>query len=166
MVMEKEMAGETNHTYYRCLEHLKNRSLTLNLYRWESTCRLDKKFKTEIEWQIVNLPNRSAPISRPNLHLYISFDACSYGWGYVFQSITANWNFSAAELPLSINTKETLAIWYGYMSFREYLKNRNVYLLSNNTTAICYVKSMGGMTLELHSNIVKDLWNTVVKNNT
>ena len=35
--------------YYRSLEHLKNRALTLNLYRWESTCRLDKKSKTEIE---------------------------------------------------------------------------------------------------------------------
>ena len=74
--------------------------------------------------------------------------------------------FSPQELPLSINTKETLAIWYSYMSFKHHLKNKHVLLLSDNTMAISYIRSMGGMSSKLRTKIVRDLWNTAVENNT
>ena len=152
--------------YYRSLERLKTRALKLQGYKLEATCRLDRSSKDEINWWIVNLPNCSAPIYHPNPQLSISFDSCSYGSGCTFQDITANGHFSPAELPLSINTKEILAIWYGYMSFNHLLKNTHMLLLSNNTTAVSYVWSMGGMSSELCTRIVRDFWNTAVRNNT
>ena len=73
--------------------------------------------------------------------------------------------FYHLELLSSINTEETLAIQYSYMSFKENLQNSYVYLLSNNTTTISYIKSIAGVTFELCSNIVEDLWNTAVQYN-
>ena len=146
--------------YYRDLERLKTRSLALNHNRWDSSCHLNKKCKSELSWWLDNLPGCKTPIIRPNPHYTIKFDASSYAWGAVLNGVIAQGHFSPAEIPLSINTKETLAIWYGFMSFSKYLQNHggHVLLLSDNTTAVSYVRKMGGMTSELCTKIVRDLW--------
>ena len=95
----------------------------------------------------------------------MTFDALGYGWGCNFNGQTTNGHFSEAELPLSINTKETLAIWYGFSSFSHLLGNSHIKLLSDNTTMVSYVKCFGGMTSELRTKIVHDLWNKVASIN-
>ena len=87
------------------------------------------------------------------------------GTVYFMVLATAHGHFLPSKPLLSINTKETLPIQYSYMSFKEYLCNSHVYLLSNNTTNISYIKSIAGVTSWLNSNIVKDLWNTAVQYN-
>ena len=153
--------------YYRDLERLKTRSLCLNGNRWDSSCRLNSKCRSELSWWLDNLPNSKTPIVRPNPHYTITFDASSYTWGAVLNGVTAQGHFSPSELPLSINTKETLAIWYGFMSFANYLEHNggHMLLLSDNTTAVSYVQKMGGVTSELHTKIVRDLWQEATDRN-
>ena len=75
----------------------------------------------------------------------------------VVNGITVNGHFSLKELPLSINTKETLAIWYGLRSHRELLKKKHILIQSDSTTAISYVKKFGGMQSELRDKIARDI---------
>ena len=51
--------------------------------------------------------------------------------------------FSDSELCLSINSKETLAIWYCLCAFRSLLCFSHVLILSDNMTAISYIHNMG-----------------------
>ena len=150
--------------FYRNLEKVKNRFLQLNHFDWDCQCRLNDACKSELTWWLNNLPNCSAPIVRPNPQLSISFDACSYGWGCHFNGKYANGHFSPAEQIFSINTKETLAILYGLRSFKSALKGHHILLQSDNTTAVSYVKRMGGMTSDLRMNIARDIWLESVEN--
>ena len=129
--------------YYRNLEKVKNRFLSLNDYRWDSTWHLNHKTKKELHWWIANLPNLSALIVRPNPELSISFDACSYGWGCVLNGMEAKGHFSPLEQMFSINTKELLPILYGLCSFKNDINNSHLLLLSDNTTVVSYVRKMG-----------------------
>ena len=97
-----------------------------------------------------------------NPHLTVFSDACSTGWGGYFQGQYAQGHFSEGELPLSINTKETLMIYYTFRSFINQLKGNHILLQSDNTTAISYIHKMGGMQSELHTKIVTDLWHWAV----
>ena len=92
-------------------------------------------------------------------------DASNFAWGCCFQNEIAQGYFSPAELPLSINTKETLAIWYGIHSFRDKLSNSHFLVLSDSTMVISYVAKFGGMNSELHDKIARDIWNFVFDNN-
>ena len=145
--------------YYQSLEKVKLQALALNTQDWGATCHLNDSSKMELHWWLENLENCCAPIFRPNPHLTMTFDVSSYRWGHTFNGQTANGHFSEAELPLSINTKETLAIWYKFSSFSHLLGNSHIKLLSDNRTAVSYIKCFGGMTYKLRTKIVCDLWN-------
>ena len=150
--------------YYRSLEKAKLRGLRLNSWDWNCRCKLDEDCYSELKWWLSNLPNSIAPIHRPNPHLTVFSDACSTRWGGYFQGQYAQGHFSEGELPLSINTKETLAIYYTFRSFLHQLKGNHILLQSDNTTAISYVCKMGGMQSELRTKIVTDLWHWAVAN--
>ena len=94
-----------------------------------------------------------------------SSDACNYGWSMVYKHYKAHSFFSEKEKDLSINTKETLAILYGFLSLKKYLRNSHILFQSDSTVAISYVKKFGGMNSELRSNIVCDLWNNIFSAN-
>ena len=53
------------------------------------------------------------------------------------------------------------------MSFANYLEHNggHMLLLSDNTTAVSYVQKMGGVTSELHTKIVRDLWQEATDRN-
>ena len=65
-------------------------------------------------------------------------------------------------MPLSINTKEMLAIWYSLCSFNQFLAGKSILIQSDNTTAVSYMSKMGGMQSELCDKIVIDIWNFAI----
>ena len=152
--------------YYRDLEKVKIRALNLNLHNYDKKCKLSEPAINELFWWQQNLPNCTSPIFRPNPHVTMTFDACNYGWASCLNSTIANGHFTEKEKDFSINTKETLAIYYGFKSFAHYLTDCHVHLKSDNTTAISFVKNFGGMSSELRLKITRDLWNCAVDQNT
>ena len=153
--------------HYRNLECTKLRALKLNRGRYSAKCRLKSEDRAELNWWLLNLPHTSAPLFRTSPGPTIFTDACERGWGCYFQGKYANGHFSTMEKPFSINTKETLAILYGFRSFLSKILNtgcETVLIMSDSTTAISYVKKMGGMQSELRSKIVLNLWNIASDN--
>ena len=152
--------------HYRHLERLKIRALRLHHGRWNSRCKLTTKALSDLLWWQENLPNTCAPICRKSPGPVVFTDACITGWGCFYNGQYANGHFSQLEQPLSINTKETLAILYGVRSFINELKHHNTILvLSDSTTAISYIRKMGGMQSELRSKIATDLWTLIQQHN-
>ena len=159
------VACPLGNAYFRCLERLKVRALNLHKWRWNCRTALDQKSINELNWWLTHLPGCSAPIVRPVPTRSVFSDACNYGWSMVYKNYTAHGFFSEKEKDLSINTKETLAILYGFLSLKEHLMNSHIHFQSDSTVAISYVKKFGGMNSELRSNIVRDLWNNIIKCN-
>ena len=89
------------------------------------------------------MPRAVAPIRRGNPQVTLLTDASGYGYGGYLNGIYCQGFFSEREMPLSINSKETLAVWYSILSFRDKLIGRHVLVLSDNKTCISYVSKMG-----------------------
>ena len=64
-------------------------------------------------------------------------------------------------MPLSINTKETLAVWYSIRLFRHQLKCKHLLIQSENTTAMSYIHNMGGLKSDLRNKIMGDVWHLI-----
>ena len=129
------------------------------------TASVIRAVRQDLEWWADNIENCSAPIFRKNPGPTIHMDAYRAGWGCFYQGRFANGHFSEIEKKFSINTKETLACLYGVRSFISEFTDSTVLILSDSTTAISYVRHMGGMNSELRSKIVTDLWNLCSQHN-
>ena len=105
-----------------------------------------------------NISNASANIQTTNLTRFLQTDSSDFTWGGVFKGHRAQGFFLPAERDLGINTKETLAIWYSFQSFKSMIKNCHLLIESDNTTAVAYIHDMGGMKSDLHNKIAADVW--------
>ena len=140
-------------------EHFKNYSLDCNKYNFETCVTLDAASIWCLSRWKKNIPDAVAPIClQTNPSEIIFMNASSYAWRCYYNGKVAQGYFSPLEFPLSINSKETLTIWYGLRSFRHQLSDSHVLIQSDNTTAISYVAKMGGMQYELHDKISHDIW--------
>ena len=143
--------------YYRPLEHVKIEALFRNKYDYNSYITIDGACCQCLEWWTLNLPHAVTPIRLFNLTQIIWTDASSYAWGAFHNNTIAHGYFSPLEMPLSINTKETLAILYGLHSFGSSLSSSHTLIRSDSTCAISYVSKMGGMQSELRDKIACDI---------
>ena len=158
-------AVQRGQCFYRHLERCKVYHLKKSGWNYNSTCVIDFKAIKDLKWWCRNTVNASAPIARESPNIMITTDASSRGWGSDLNGKCANGHFSTEEQSFSINTKETLAILFALRSFKNDLRGRHVLIKSDSTTAISYVKKMGGMESLLRDNIAKDIWDLAHKYN-
>ena len=152
-------------SFYRNLERCKIYHLKKSGWNYNSLCTLDFKSIKELKWWCKNTVNSSGPISRGPPEIMITTDASSRGWGSDVEGQCANGHFSEEEKCFTINTKETLAILFALRSFKHILRGKHVLIKSDSTTAISYVKKMGGMDSLLRGRIAKQIWQLAKLNN-
>lgn len=164
-------ASKWGRLHYRALEMLKIRELKkqkINLfvqdYDYSQTCILTCDARDDIGWWIENVQSVFNYIVPPNPDIEIRTDASGFAWGAYCSGVYANGHFSEKEMPLSINTKETLAIKYGLFSFEKELTGKNVLVRTDNMTALAYVKNQGGTKSDLRNKIAKQIWFWCQKN--
>ena len=83
--------------------------------------RLNNKAKSELLWWLHNIKDCCTPIIRDAPTRTVFSDTSNCAWGFVYKNCVANRQFSLKELPLSINTKETLAILFGFKSLKKHM---------------------------------------------
>ena len=147
--------------FYRPLEHDKLLHLCSNSWNWDSPCPLSLDSERCLLWWSHNIQGASSPLHKTTPDMTLQTDSSSYAWGGYLNGKVAQGRFSEHEMPLSINTKETLAIWYSLRSFRTELNCTHLLIQSDNTTAVSYVHHMGGMKSDLRNKIACDIWNLV-----
>ena len=150
--------------YYRALERQKVSALSYNP-SYEGQVTLGNSELECIHWWIHTIPRAIAPIRHQNPQISMTTDASGYAYGGCVNGMFCQGFFSERELPLSINTKETLDVWYSILSFRDILKGKHLMVFLDNVTAISYIASMGGMKSELRDKICKDIWTFVFHHN-
>ena len=106
---------------------------------------LTPKVKEDLTWWASRdnlLQGRDLVDPTPDRLLYA--DASTEGWGVSLDDLQASGRWSLAEASLSINLLELRAIRLGLQQFEEELQNLAVGILSDNRTAVAYVKKEGG----------------------
>ena len=121
--------------------------------------------REDLRWWIHNLPGAAAPIDRGPVTLELFSDACFGGWGTYFPPSVTHGFFDVMERAESINTKETLAIWYSLLSFLPALRNHHILIRSDSATAISYVSKFSGMNDLRRDLIARDIWQLAHDNN-
>ena len=134
-----------SHLHYRKLEHAKLQALHLSHWDWNSHSSIDAHAQEELLWWLHNTDHACCSLDSHPISAKLYADACSYGWGTVLNGKTTHVFFSPQEKPLSINTKEILAVWYALHSFKASLATKHVLVLLDNTTATAYICDKGGM---------------------
>ena len=85
-------------------------------------------------------------------------DASLSGWGVCCNGKRANGYRKENEKYLSINHLELLVAFFGLKIFASELKNCQILLHIDNTTAIAYINRMGGVQFDSFNKVSKKLW--------
>ena len=131
--------------HYCLLEQLKIHSLNKKRFNWDARIHMNSAVKTDLRWWITSLLNSTAPIQLSNPTKVLNTDSSRYDWSGFMDGIKVQGIFCEREMLLSINSKETLAIWYSIQSFKYLLQNKHFLVLSDNCTIISNVNKFGGM---------------------
>ena len=150
---------------YQFLERDKVHALQLNNSNYNSIMSLSWNAKKELLWWMQNLPAAAAPIHTGPVTRTMYMDASNFGWGVFCPPFFTSGFFDNLEYIQSINTKETLAIWFGILSFLPYLQNNNVLIRSDSMTAVAYVSKFGEMNDLFRDKIARFIWQLAQEHN-
>ena len=109
----------------------------------------------DAKWWVENLHTMNGKsLLPPKPDVYAATDASDFGWGAWLQfpnQKTISWGgqFTAPMAQEHINYKELMAIFYFIRSFPTLLRGKTVDLGVDNTTALWYVRRMGGRNAKL-----------------
>ena len=106
---------------------------------------LDLQSRLAILWW-TNRDNlrRGVPVGNIDVECYLYTDSSTQGWGAHLQDLTASGIWSQDQAQLHINVLELQAIWLGLGAFSQRVENTRVALMSDNTSAVAYLRNQGG----------------------
>ena len=106
---------------------------------------LDLQSRLAILWW-TNRDNlrRGVPLGTIDVEYYLYSDSSTQGWGAHLQDLTASGIWSQDQSQLHINVMELQAIWLGLRAFSQRVENARVALMSDNTSAVAYLRNQGG----------------------
>ena len=150
--------------HYRSFERVKVKALFANSYDYDYHCSLDEHCFNDVWWWLNNISSTSCPINRSGPSQFMNTDASDYGWGAVCNGLVAQGHFSIKECSYFIAEKEMIAVYFGLKAFLHFFSNSHVLIRCDNTTAVAYIKDMGGMHFYL-DRWAQKIWKLAYDNN-
>ena len=152
--------------HYRHLEIDKNIALKIAKGNYQDIMCLSPAAKADLGWWVDNVLQSNNPISHGKIDIEITCDASKKGWGAVCNKISTQGLWTTREQSKHINELELLAIKFALKVFESQLSGKHVKVLSDNTTAVCYINSKGGTKSPSCNDITGDIWSWCINNNT
>ena len=165
LIVSSFTGADYGRLHFRQLEADKVQALKRTAGDFDSGCYLSDEAKAEITWWIDNVASVSRNIDHGNWKFTLSTDASGFGWGAVLetsntesrkQSTGGRWN--EYEKLDHINVLEMKAGLFGLRSFSEALSNTHVKLNMDSTTAVAYVRNMGGSKSRKCNALAQTIW--------
>lgn len=129
-----------------------------NSDNYNSKMFVPSSLQQDLNWWKSNILRSKNLIRSNNYCLEIYSDASTTGWGVACNNNSAHGNWAESELELHINILELKAAFYGLKIFASDLRDCDILLRIDNTTAICYINRMGGIQ-HLHLNdLARTIW--------
>ena len=142
------------------LEKDKIEALKLSRGNFNVTMRISQKGKSDISWWLANIDKsgRSIDFTDPDLVLFT--DASEQGWGACVGDNQVGGRWTSDEEQQHINVFELKAIYYALRSFCKEDK-MHIKVMTDNTTALAYVKHMGGVRSIECNEQAQLIWNWI-----
>lgn len=144
--------------YMKDFERAKFLALKENNGNFEGYMDITINLKTDFQYWKNNILYSKNPIKSPEFSKEIFSDASTSGWGAYCEGERAHGHWSESEKSLHINFLELTAVFFGLKCFAENLRNCDILLRIDNTTAIAYVNRMGGIQIRKLSKLAKEIW--------
>lgn len=142
----------------KSFEREKFLALTVNNGDYESEMDLLEILREDFTWWESKIENSVISIKPPVFVKEISSDASLSGWGAFCEGESVHGFWSAKEKSRHINYLELLAIFLALKTFALNLRDCEILLRCDNTTAIAYINRMGGIKYP-HLNVLsKAIW--------
>lgn len=152
--------------HYRTLQLFFN--TLLQTHNWEDLVSLPSDALEEVIWWS-NCPLNLDPIliNDKKVSFTIHTDASSSGWGsWSSSNQEAFGSWSDKEQSFHINYLELLAIWFSLNCFVSQIKNKCVHIVTDNISAMFYVKKMGGTHSSQMCKLAIKIWKFCIVHNT
>ena len=132
--------------YYRALENDKTDALKTNGWNLDDRMLISDIAKKDMSWWFSNIDNDPCSVRPMKYKLTLKCDSSLQGWGSVIEnsSLAANGRWSHSESMCHINYLEIKAVLFGLQSLCSDLTYCNIKVLSDNQTAVSYLRNMGG----------------------
>ena len=138
---------EFGELFYRQLEIEKFVALKVEKGNFDAKMTLSDKARSDIHWWISNAHLSNKVINHGSIDLVISTDASLLGWGASLGQKTAGGRWSNVEKEHHINYLELKAVLLGLQSLCSSVSNSHVKVLTDNSTAVAYIRNMGVLVL-------------------
>ena len=142
-------AVEYGKLHYRELERAKFLALKQHKGNYEANMVITPNMKQELKWWFTNITEQNRKISHGNPEIEIQSDASLSGWGAVCNNCEIGGRWSEQEKQNHINVLELKAIQFALKVFREKIEGKHVKVLTDNTTAVSYISSFGGIKSQI-----------------
>ncbi|XP_028403388.1 uncharacterized protein LOC114526085 [Dendronephthya gigantea] len=152
-------------SHYRNLEKDKVLALSASKGSYQGHVNLSKKSREELQWWLDNIATSQKHITHGKPSITIQTDASKAGWGAACSEKNTGGRWSAAEQEQHINALELRAAFFGLKAFCPGMGDNHVRLELDNTTAIAYIKNMGGSKSEDLNQLACELWDWCITRN-
>ena len=143
--------------HYRELERVKCAGLNLNRGNFDGAVTLSQEAVANLDWWIGNVDLAKRMISHGDPSVTLETDASTEGWG-AYYGVSTGGRWTMEERKLHINCLELVAAFFGLKCFCEDLRDTHVRIMIDNTTAVSYINSMGGMKSQICDKVTKSIW--------
>ena len=156
--------------YVKIIEIEKNRALKSNRGDYDANMVISEEIISCLNWWIDNLSSQVRHISHGNPDIVVHCDASNEGWGgwisngNICRSKTRG-RWSEEELLLHINQLELLAVLFSLRSLLNDVSNVHIRVMSDNTTAVHYIDSLGGVKSPECNDIARKIWFWCIERN-
>jgi hypothetical protein len=130
-----------------------------------SLLTISNSSKSDIHWWIKNIHKSVSPISNDSYSVELSSDASLTGWGAVSSGTAIHGTWSDFESNMSINYLELVAAYYGIRCFCRDLRNTQVLIHIDNTTALNYINRQGSIRFSHLHEVTKNIWDFCERRN-
>ena len=154
---------EFGELYYKLIEYEKIQSLKLNLGDYDAYMSLSEKAITDIRWWLSNALSSMKQICHKPVSVTLYTDASELGWGAVVNHHSRNGQWNDNDKSLHINVLELKAIFNGLRLLCQDVYHANIKVLSDNMTAVAYVKNMGGTHSLACLNEARKIWEWAIE---
>ena len=126
--------------------------LLRNLYRvlrarksWADTVYLDEPCMADLNWWLSAFQSwNGRSVTSGTVDKQIFTDASGSGWGAVCDAAEASGLWNPHMLQEHSNVKELMGVLLALRSFRAYVKNKSVQIVSDNIVSVAYINHLGG----------------------
>ena len=151
--------------FHKQLEIEKSMALRNKQGDYDALMTLSPLAKDHLTWWKHNALTNPVIITKEQPKFVLCTDASTSGWGAKLGKRKCGGRWSEKEKDKHINELELVAILFGLQALCDKMRNTHILIKCDNTTAVAYVRNMGGCKSLRCNQVARQIWYWAIKYN-